>query len=619
MNKRNYCINLIILVVFVMLLSSVKNVVAYFTDRDEMTLLFNVNTSYTISYNNNTGIGTMQSQEVLYGDLVTLNNNSFTKPGYLFGGWNSAPDGSGTSFNDGDTVSDLNNITLYAQWKQQLKYAVQIYGIRQDEDNNGNTLGLSFGPAVGGNYNNTYITHEYEETANGSEIYYVKIITHTVDGNGTETLSSEYLLDSNSNNVTRTLAEKNKYDVNIHNMTWTQISEEPDKTVFTDCMLCGDTKSVELNLNSEIASGTTFLQYGDGAGMIYCIVKQESGNYFRVWNPSISQNSAVGIGLNLSSNEETYGSNAKNAGGYKTSHIRATLIGADISNPDVAYAGDNNLSSYTCIFSCIQSELKNIITPKKIRYVTGTYYTSGNYSYNDDISDTIWLLSNRELYGFANDNGRTTEGVGLSGNGYDKFGNAESNYFMSAYNEDATSKRTVYDELNRTYPWWLRSVSLYGIGSYIVKDGALKSNAVNDTYGLSFGFCLSPEQTVTFNANNGTGTMENQIILCNTQTALNTNTFTREGYAFAGWNTEPDGSGENYTDEQLVTNIGNITLYAKWEANVNTQGRYAIFVYGINNDNDKMKNDTDFETKSDNCIVFNPNGEMIKRTYTNRR
>ncbi len=70
--------------------------------------------------------------------------------------------------------------------------------------------------------------------------------------------------------------------------------------------------------------------------------------------------------------------------------------------------------------------------------------------------------------------------------------------------------------------------------------------------------------TVSFNNNDGTGTMNDQKIFNTVPTVLNTNTFTKTGYTFGGWNTMPDASGTDYTDGQSVTNIGDATLYAKW-------------------------------------------------------
>jgi len=70
---------------------------------------------------------------------------------------------------------------------------------------------------------------------------------------------------------------------------------------------------------------------------------------------------------------------------------------------------------------------------------------------------------------------------------------------------------------------------------------------------------------VTFNNNTGTGTMGNQTYTHGVEQAITTNTFTKEGYTFTGWNTETDGSGTGYTDGQSISLTANITLYAQWE------------------------------------------------------
>ena len=71
---------------------------------------------------------------------------------------------------------------------------------------------------------------------------------------------------------------------------------------------------------------------------------------------------------------------------------------------------------------------------------------------------------------------------------------------------------------------------------------------------------------VTFDANGGTGFMNNQIMTNNTPTALNANTYTREGYTFLGWSTNRNAQLQDYDDEELVTLTGNLNLYAIWSA-----------------------------------------------------
>ena len=73
---------------------------------------------------------------------------------------------------------------------------------------------------------------------------------------------------------------------------------------------------------------------------------------------------------------------------------------------------------------------------------------------------------------------------------------------------------------------------------------------------------------VHFEPNGGTGTMnDQQFTYDDSPVALTQNTFSKDGYKFMGWNTEPDGSGTSYEDAQLIQNLTDIpdtviTLYA---------------------------------------------------------
>ena len=443
--------------------------------------------------NSEDATGTMTNQLKLCGVETPLKQNKYKRVGYGFAGWNTEPDGSGTAYTDGQSVSltkeNGSTLTLYAQWgEQEARYAVQIYGINQDVDANGNTLGLTFGPATGANYNNSYVTHKYEETSEGSGEYYVKIVTHTVPATGSETTSEEYLYKNGgtTEKVTRTQAQVNaRTNISLHDMTWAEIKAVPDKTLFEDCMLCGDTKSVKLSLNSTIASGNQQTARGDGAGMLLNSINE----YYIIWNPSQSQNSYVGTGVTLSYYEKEKGSNANNAGGYSSSHIRATLIGKDTKTNE-GYAGDVNLSSDTCLYSCIESDLKTAITAKQVKYVTGT--SSENYNLNNDITDKIWLFSEREMYGTGQYSGNTTEGIGATGDGYAKFTNSESKYYMSSASNGNNTKMQVYYEINSTTGCWLRSLSFsFGESSACgFGSGYIGENYVNCGGGLAFGFCI---------------------------------------------------------------------------------------------------------------------------------
>jgi uncharacterized repeat protein (TIGR02543 family) len=72
--------------------------------------------------------------------------------------------------------------------------------------------------------------------------------------------------------------------------------------------------------------------------------------------------------------------------------------------------------------------------------------------------------------------------------------------------------------------------------------------------------------TVTFNANGGAGSMSPET--ASSPTALTTNTFTRAGYAFTGWNTAANGSGTAYADGASYPFTASATLYAQWATNI---------------------------------------------------
>lgn len=72
--------------------------------------------TYAITFNGNGGLGTMTSETETYNVAVALTTNAFTYVGYTFNDWNTAANGSGTSFTNGELVQFAGSVTLYAQW-----------------------------------------------------------------------------------------------------------------------------------------------------------------------------------------------------------------------------------------------------------------------------------------------------------------------------------------------------------------------------------------------------------------------------------------------------------------------------------------------------------------------
>ena len=126
-------------------------------------------------------------------------------------------------------------------------------------------------------------------------------------------------------------------------------------------------------------------------------------------------------------------------------------------------------------------------------------------------------------------------------------------------------------------------------GSYTETATANAGDTINYVNGV-WGGEEPVELTVTFEANGSAeypveGTMTPQTVNAKTDTTLNANSFTREGYNFLNWNTAADGTGDSYADGATVNLTENTTLYAQWE-------RQKFTVTWKNEDGTVLKTDT---------------------------
>ena len=81
-----------------------------------------INTYTVVFYKyNNQATGTMTDQSFTYGESKALTKNAYALEGYIFNGWNTRANGSGTAYTDEQVVSNLTEenavkVLLYAQW-----------------------------------------------------------------------------------------------------------------------------------------------------------------------------------------------------------------------------------------------------------------------------------------------------------------------------------------------------------------------------------------------------------------------------------------------------------------------------------------------------------------------
>ena len=119
--------------------------------------------------------------------------------------------------------------------------------------------------------------------------------------------------------------------------------------------------------------------------------------------------------------------------------------------------------------------------------------------------------------------------------------------------------------------YYSSNVSLYNFielesGNYTVYVRA--TDNVGNIGVLSKKYTVTGIYTVSYNANGGNGSMSTDTISYGEAYTTKSNTFTRSGYTFAGWNEKADGTGSDWTNwigkPWTWTYTRSITLYAKW-------------------------------------------------------
>ena len=133
--------------------------------------------THTVTFNSNNDVNQEYTQTFISGKEQKLNLNCFYYIAYIFNGWNTKADGSGTSYTDGQAVALKDDMTLYAQWTYD--ESVEVYTLTFDSNNGENRQYTQ--KFVNGKYQylnqNCFIYSTYEFSgwntkADGSGTYY---------------------------------------------------------------------------------------------------------------------------------------------------------------------------------------------------------------------------------------------------------------------------------------------------------------------------------------------------------------------------------------------------------------------------------------------------------------
>ena len=73
--------------------------------------------TYTVSYNLNGGTGSISNQTKIHNQTLTLTSTKPSRTNYKFVGWNTQPNGGGTTYLPGSSYTSNSEIVLYAIWE----------------------------------------------------------------------------------------------------------------------------------------------------------------------------------------------------------------------------------------------------------------------------------------------------------------------------------------------------------------------------------------------------------------------------------------------------------------------------------------------------------------------
>lgn len=402
----------IALLVFCMILTSSSDVItAYFTDIKFLSNIFSINAEYTVTFDSNTGTGTMPAQIVSYNLATPLNANTFTKTGYVFTGWNTSPDGSGTAYAPGASITNIGNTILYAQWVVSTDCTVTfVYGDEIFDGTNYINSGIPL-------FSSNNIHRDFEVKSIISNFTY-----HT------------------GQNQNRNALICNQYEGGNPYQGFALMYRDNSIKVQGNCT----------------STGQVVINWGKTSGTIVFTRTNEElyydGNNFLVDFSNIPStfNAPLTFGANLDEN------------GNPRRYSTVTMADMEVK------------ITYTL------SEIPTMSLPMPFR----TGYSFEGW-YTDPVggtkitTPTVAQLANKKIYAH-----------------------------------------------------WGEPFTGY---------------------------------TIYFDSNGGTGTMPIQQIDYGVPTALTTNAFTKQGATFKGWNTLANGTGTHYDDEEVVTDLGDKTLYAEWE------------------------------------------------------
>ena len=510
-------------------------------------------TTYTVTFMPNTGTGTMDPQSG--NGTGNLNPNTFTKSGFSFNGWTTNADGTGDLFGDTSSFVFGVDITLYARW------AVNNHTITFDSNYGTGTMDsqtYNLSEAISTNVftKSNFVFAGWNTQMNGLGVSYADGAIYDFTA-GSITLYAQWVgqVIFNSNGGTGTMANQTGNDNSaLSANTFTRdgyyfagwVFDPADKIAFfydKDIYPFSSYSSTLYALWVKSNVTVTF-DSNDGAGSM--------GDQSNSVLTPLSSNQFTRAGFAF----DGWATSAEGAVAYTDGAnydfgVAGTTLYAHWI-PQVVFNSNGGTGTMAPQTSYVNTTL-NSNTFAKDGYTFAGWATSptGTADYADGGTYRFYTLGGTTLYATWTENPPASHTVTFYANGG-----------TGTMDPQTASGSGNLNPNTFTYPGY----SFNGWTTNADGSGDVFGDLSSFNFGVDFNLYARWEvrnHTVTFDPTSGTGTMDSQTY--NLSEGLSTNTFTRDGFAFIGWNTQRYGGGTNYVDGATYDfTSGDIVMYAQW-------------------------------------------------------
>lgn len=527
--------------------------------------------SYAVKFNKNRpdATGSMPDMSFKYNETKRLTSNAYSSASAKFAGiWNTRPNGSGTTYQDGENVTNLTEenggtVTLYAQW------STNSYIVTFIDGHDGTTLkteNVEHGhaatpPAMPKHTGYTPLGWSGYDHITGNTVIRLEYRKNTYqiafDANGgTGSMGNQQM-----SYDTKAALNANKFSRTGYTYVGWRLEDKDNGTAYADG------EEVE-NLTSE--DGATLTMYAQWS----------SNGYDILFNANAKDATGATPSMHMSYGEtRDLTKNGFSRTGYIFSGWRLSdavsgteyADGASVTNLSSASNGSVTLYaqwtpiSYRIRFDGNKADATGSTPEMSMRYGETKPLSTNGFS-SPSAKWTGWNAS-ADGTGSSYSNGQDVRNLTAEDGGtitlYAQWStNSYTVTFVDGHDGTAISTARVRhgaDAIPPTKPHHDGYTATGWEGDY---SGVTEDRTVTLAYRAN-------RYRIAFDANGGSGTMPNQHLEYGKKSNLSVNAFTRTGYSFTGWRLENKDNGTRYSDRQEILNLtdiddGVLIMYAQW-------------------------------------------------------